>query len=230
MRLSYKKVRFVSNLMLVGTLTILVSTTIHESAKNSTISISLKEAKYTTPYVNKALMPIDYVTPAPTKTPCVLERGKDVVDTSKYIYVAPVYDIPLDAGLQKYTFDTCVEYGIEQHYELILAMMWQESNFSTDVVSSTNDYGIMQINSCNHKALKEKLNFVDIMEPENNIESGIYLISNLLKKYDNRHKALMAYNMGEGGAKRLWRRGIYSSSYSRGIVDKANKILDKVSE
>ena len=104
--------------------------------------------------------------------------------------------------------------------------MWWESNFDTNAVNSTNDYGIMQINEYNHKALKKKLKFVDIMEPENNIEAGIYLISCMLKKYD-RHEALMAYNMGEAGARRQWRRGNYTSSYSRDIIDKANKILDK---
>ena len=227
MLLSYKKVRFVSNAICVGTTTLLVSAALITGINNANTSVSIEINKQAAVSFTEPLMPINTVMPEPTQTPCVLENNKGT--TTECTYEAPVYDIPLDAGLQKYTFDTCVEYGIEKHYELVLAIMWRESNFDTNAVSSTNDYGIMQINACNHKALKKKLKFVDIMEPENNIEAGIYLISSMLKKYD-RHEALMAYNMGEAGARRQWRRGNYTSRYSRDIIDKANKILDKAAK
>lgn len=224
MRLSYKKVRFVSNAMCVGTTTLLVSVALITGINNANTSVSIERNKQAVVSFTEPLLQIN--TAMPTQAPCVLENNKGATECT---YEAPVYDIPLDAGLQKYTFDTCVKYGIEKHYELVLAIMWRESNFDTNAVSSTNDYGIMQINACNHKALKKKLKFVDIMEPENNIEAGIYLISRMLKKYD-RHEALMAYNMGEAGARRQWRRGNYTSRYSRDIIDKANKILDKAAK
>lgn len=224
MRLSYNKVRFVSNAICVGTTTLLVSAALITGINNANTSVSIERNKQAVVSFNKPLLQTN--TAMPTQTPCVLENNNC---TTECTYEAPVYDIPLDAGLQKYTFDTCVEYGIEEHYELILAIMWRESNFDINAVSSTNDYGIMQINACNHSALKKKLKFVDIMEPENNIEAGIYLISCMLKKY-GRHEALMAYNMGEAGARRQWRRGNYTSRYSRDIIDKANKILDKATK
>ena len=226
MRLSYKKVRFVSNAMCVGTATLLVSAALIAGINNANTSVSIERNKQAVVSFTEPLLQIN--TAMPTQAPCVLENNECTTECTYEapVYEAPVYDIPLDAGLQKYTFYTCVEYGIEKHYELVLAIMWRESNFDTNAVSSTNDYGIMQINACNHKALKKKLKFVDIMEPENNIEAGIYLISRMLKKYD-RHEALMAYNMGEAGARRQWRRGNYTSRYSRDIIDKANKILDK---
>ena len=229
MRLSYKKVRFVSNAMCVGTTTLLVSAALIAGINNANTSVSIERNKQAVVSFTEPLLHIN--TAMPTQTPCVLENNKCTTECTYEapVYEAPVYDIPLDAGLQKYTFDTCVEYGIEKHYELVLAIMWRESNFDINAVSSTNDYGIMQINACNHNALKKKLKFVDIMEPENNIEAGIYLISCMLKKYD-RHEALMAYNMGEAGARRQWRRGNYTSSYSRDIIDKANKILDKATK
>lgn len=228
MRLSYKTVRFVSNAMCVGTTTLLVSVALITGINNANTSVSIERNRQAAISFTEPLLQIN--TAMPTQTPCVLENNKGATEcTTECTYEAPVYDIPLDAGLQKYTFDTCVEYGIEKHYELVLAIMWRESNFDTNAVSSTNDYGIMQINACNHKALKKKLKFVDIMEPENNIEAGIYLISRMLKKYD-RHEALMAYNMGEAGARRQWRRGNYTSKYSRDIIDKANKILDKAAK
>lgn len=141
------------------------------------------------------------------------------------VAAAPIYHIPLSAELQQYTYTTCLFYDCVEHYELILAMMWQESNFRTDLISSTNDYGIMQINICNNEYLRQTLGVVDFLDAEDNIESGIYIISGLLRKYDNDiHKALMAYNMGSGGASKHWSRGNYTSFYSRAIVDKMELI------
>lgn len=134
------------------------------------------------------------------------------------------YNIPLSADLQEYTRMKCVDYGIEEHYELVLAMMWQESNFNPSIISRTDDYGIMQINKFNHKWLAETLGTTNFLDARQNIEAGIYMISGLLVKYQNEHKALMAYNMGEGGARRHWAAGTYTSSYSRNIVTKCKAI------
>lgn len=134
------------------------------------------------------------------------------------------YDIPLSKELQLYTYTRCVDYGIADHYELVLAMMWQESHFKADLVSSTNDYGIMQINKCNHEWLSEQLGINNYMDAKQNIEAGTYLISKLLLKYEDENKALMAYNMGERGASLNWEAGIYTSNYSRGVVAKREAI------
>ena len=134
------------------------------------------------------------------------------------------YDIPLSKDLQLYTYDKCVEYGIPDHYELVLAMMWQESNYTVDLVSSTNDYGIMQINSCNHSWLVDLLGPTDFLDASDNINAGVYVISKLLIKYGDEHKALMAYNMGEHGASLNWQAGNYTSKYSRGVVAKREAI------
>ena len=134
------------------------------------------------------------------------------------------YDIPLSKDLQLYTYNKCVDYGIPEHYELVLAMMWQESNYTEDLISSTNDYGIMQINSCNHSWLVDLLGPTDFLDASDNINAGIYVISKLLIKYGDVHKALMSYNMGEYGASLNWRAGNYTSRYSRGVVAKREVI------
>lgn len=127
------------------------------------------------------------------------------------------YDVNLSSDLQKYVHEMSNKYSMK--IELILAVMEVESNFRTDVVSKTNDYGIMQINKVNHGWLMEKFGFNDILDPKNNIESGVYILSELYHKYDeDPHKALMAYNYGEGGAKKRWNKGIYTSAYSRKVV------------
>jgi soluble lytic murein transglycosylase-like protein len=134
------------------------------------------------------------------------------------------YDIPLSKELQLYTYTRCVDYDIADHYELVLAMMWQESNFTPDTISKTNDYGIMQINVCNHEWLMDVLGTTNFLDVSQSIDAGTYIISKLLIKYEDEHKALMAYNMGERGASLNWEAGIYTSNYSRGVVAKREAI------
>ena len=46
----------------------------------------------------------------------------------------------------------------------------------------------------------------------------MYILADLFKKYKNPHAVLMAYNLGETGAKRLWEQNIYSTKYSKAIL------------
>ena len=147
------------------------------------------------------------------------------VDNTEVRAAEPTYyDIPLSKDLQLYTYNKCVEYGVPEHYELVLAMMWQESNYTADLISSTDDYGIMQINSCNHSWLVDLLGPTNFLDASDNINAGVYVISKLLIKYGDEHKALMAYNMGEHGASLNWQAGNYTSNYSRGVVAKREAI------
>lgn len=153
-----------------------------------------------------------------------LEKKKD--DPIAYERSAPVttYDLPLDEDLQTYTAIMCRFYDIEEHYELALAIMWQESNFKADAISITDDYGLMQINKCNHEQLKEKLGLVDLLDPWQNIEGGTYLLASLLSKYEDTEKVLMAYNLGPSLASSMWNNGTYSSNYSRAVMQKLELI------
>lgn len=147
------------------------------------------------------------------------------VDNTEVRAAEPTYyNIPLSKDLQLYTYNKCVEYGVPEHYELVLAMMWQESNYTADLISSTDDYGIMQINSCNHSWLVDLLGPTDFLDASDNINAGVYVISKLLIKYGDEHKALMTYNMGEHGASLNWQAGNYTSNYSRGVVAKREAI------
>ncbi len=140
----------------------------------------------------------------------------------------PYYDIPLSFDLQLYTYSRCADLGISEYYELVLAMMWQESNFKPNIISKTNDYGLMQINICNHDWLSKELGITDFLDPYQSIDAGTHIIASLLLKYEDPHKALMAYNYGEAGAKKNWEQGYYTSSYSRAIAEKQEQILNKI--
>lgn len=129
-----------------------------------------------------------------------------------------LYDISLPVELQNYTEELCNEYEVS--YPLVLAIMWQESRYQADAVSLTSDYGIMQINQVNHEWLEKELGITDWLDPKQNILAGIYILSAF--DYDDPHKVLMSYNCGPTGARSLWEDGIYSTAYSRAVVETLN--------
>ena len=135
--------------------------------------------------------------------------------------IIPEYDIPLDKDIQKYLYDKCKEYNVP--YDLALGVIKVESNFNPNSIhknsNGSRDYGLFQINTINHKWLSEELGITDFLNPYQNIDAGVYMLSQLLKKYDDEHIVLMSYNMGERAAKNLVNRGIYSSRYSRKVIE-----------
>lgn len=76
----------------------------------------------------------------------------------------------------------------------------------------------MQINQKNHEWLSNAVGVTDFLDPYQNIQAGIYILGTLFEKYDDPHKVLMAYNMGESGASKLWDQGIYQSKYSQRVI------------
>ncbi len=136
-------------------------------------------------------------------------------------------DIPLTKEEQEFLYMLSKDYNIS--YPLLLGIIDFESDFDSDAISESNDYGLMQINSINHSWLKANLNFEDILDPYNNMRSGCYILSQLYNKYDTENKVLMAYNMGESGARTLWDKGVYSSNYSDKVLNnklKYEELLD----
>jgi len=161
------------------------------------------------------------------KTPYGSRDGNRITDDGEFIMLKnPEYDfVPIECELpyelQEYTYYICKAYYID--FNFVMALMFTESSFKTDVVSSTNDYGLMQINACNHKALEDKLGITDIMEPYQNIRAGLYILRGLFEKYDDASRVCMAYSLGEYGASILWDKGVYSTSYSNKILAKADE-------
>lgn len=129
-------------------------------------------------------------------------------------------EIPVTFGgdLQEFTYYLSAAYDID--YTLVLAIISKESGFMPDGISSTNDYGLMQINACNHEWLTEELGITDFTDPYENIKAGLFILRGLFEKYDSTSKVLMAYNMGENGASKLWEQGIFESNYSKDVLQK----------
>ena len=86
-------------------------------------------------------------------------------------------------------------------------------------MSDTDDYGLMQINKVNHSWLNKEYHCGDMLNPYQNIYCGVRLISSYIKEYDGDYnKALMAYNMGQYGARKAWQNGVVSTPYSDRVL------------
>jgi soluble lytic murein transglycosylase-like protein len=132
-----------------------------------------------------------------------------------------IYDIALSEDLQRYTYDVCTQYGVD--YEMVLAVMHVESSYRVKVISHGN-YGLMQINKINHKRLKAELGITDFLDARQNILAGVHMLAELQEKYMDANRVLMAYNRGEHGASHLWAKGIYSTKYSRAVMERAAEL------
>ncbi len=126
------------------------------------------------------------------------------------------YDVPLSESLQRYLYELCADEQVP--VSLILAMIEHESGFNQEIISSTDDYGLMQLNAVNLEWLEEDYRCDDMLNPYQNLFCGVKIISSYITKYEDYGKALMAYNMGEYGAKKAWENGIDSTDYSTHIL------------
>lgn len=137
--------------------------------------------------------------------------------TGKNLTFVPL-DVPMDARLQEYVFYLSEAYDID--FTFVMALIQHETNFEAGAISSTDDYGLMQINSVNHTYLAEELGITDFLDPYENVKAGMFILRKLFEKYETPEKVLMAYNMGETGAARLWEQGIFEVNYSKEILQK----------
>lgn len=131
-------------------------------------------------------------------------------------------NIPLSEDLQKYAFNKCKSQGID--YSVFLGLMRNESSFDPSAQSGTNDYGLCQINECNHEWMREVFGSDwDPMDPYDSIDASTFILRDLINSYGytNYHSVLMGYNMGPTNTKKCFDNGIYSSRYSRAVMDYA---------
>ena len=76
----------------------------------------------------------------------------------------------------------------------------------------------MQINEVNEEQLAEKYRASDLLNPYQNVFCGIKIIGSYIDTYDDYNRALMAYNMGEYGARKAWENGINETEYSKNVL------------
>ena len=114
------------------------------------------------------------------------------------------FDIPLSKEMQDYIRSNCEKYDVP--FELVIALIDVESSFRETVVSSTNDYGLMQINKVNWERMKTQYG-LDVHKPLDNLYCGCYMVAELFDKYDTEEKVIMGYKCGESRMKKLIKEG-----------------------
>lgn len=93
-------------------------------------------------------------------------------------------------------------YGFD--WRLILAVMKQESRFSTEAESHRGATGLMQIMPVTSLQVAKSLSIDDMSHPQNNIRGGIYYLRRLYLAFEGANEAdrlkltLAAYNAGLG--------------------------------
>lgn len=135
------------------------------------------------------------------------------------------YGVPLNINLQYYVHNLCKSEGIDP--TIVFGMISKESNYDATMVGDNGDsIGLMQVQSKWHEDRMERLGVTDLTDPFQNVSVGIDYLTDLMKKYEgDMEKALMAYNAGPTGAYNYYfSKGIYSNSYSKGVLEQANII------
>ena len=133
--------------------------------------------------------------------------------------------------VQVYLWEMCKEKDLD--YYLILALIERESGYRYDCLGDDgNSLGYMQIYEEYHVESMNKEGVTDLFDPYGNIRVGTSFLQELYEKYGSSgdHCVLMVYNMGAGGASRCWKKGIYSSDYSRAIVKRAQEIEQELKQ
>lgn len=185
-----------------------------EMRKTLMLSLAIVAATVAVGYTSSALVCYDG---APSESISATAPTSAATETV-HIY----YDVPLSRDLQDYIIDLCKVNNISP--ELVLAIIKVESNYcATAVNASESCYGLMQINRCNFAAYQ-------LDEPTDDFENvrvGITIFAEQLDKHGDVNKALMAYNCGPTGAKRLWEQGITETSYCRKVAAAKQEIIGK---
>jgi soluble lytic murein transglycosylase-like protein len=137
----------------------------------------------------------------------------------------------LSEAVQVYLWNLCRDRGLD--YYTVLALIERESAYKWDAVGDNeNSYGYGQIYKKWHLERMEEEGVQDLTDPYGNLRVCTNFLQELQGKYGESgdNCVLMVYNMGESTAKKLWKQGIYSSEYSRGILQRAQELKQELQD
>lgn len=158
--------------------------------------------------------------------------GADLYESGFKYYELPKEYIAtggcLPAVVQVYIWSLCKE--LDLNYYVIIAQIERESGYRWNATGdSGNSKGYMQIYEKWNKDRMEAEGVTDLYDPYGNIRVGLSLMAELKEKSNgDYHYMLMSYNMGEGKCKARNREGVYSTAYSRGILQRAQEIEQEI--
>ena len=161
------------------------------------------------------------VTEVVTETVTESEAEPEIIEVIEVIPAieGKYLDVPMSAELQDYVRAVSADYGIP--FELTMAVIYVESGFDSSAISSTGDYGLMQISYVNHEWLKGELGVEDFLDPYENILGGVYILKDKIRESGGDFTiALMRYNRGNAVALQQMSQGIFSTPYTEKVLSK----------
>lgn len=162
-----------------------------------------------------------------TETPeiCALNVPEEVIETEpipepEYVEVIPDPDPIIETDIDALIVQVASEYGLP--WELVRAVCYVESGFDPNAISSTGDYGLMQVSYINHGWL----GLTNPLDPEQNLRAGCTILKTAIENSNGDFTlALMRYNRGDGYAMGQWAQGIYSTDYTNKVLGKYYEYL-----
>jgi soluble lytic murein transglycosylase-like protein len=128
-------------------------------------------------------------------------------------------DIPLSLELQEFTYNACKAYGVD--YDMVLAIMEVESRYMNVVSDNGKDYGLCQINVVNHSWLAEEHDLTDMLDEKQNITACVLILADIQSggEFTAPNEILMAYNMGQSGARKALANGTTETDYTKKVME-----------
>ena len=120
-----------------------------------------------------------------------LETTPEMTEEVKPVF----YDVKCPADIQEFMYETCLDYGVPFQVGMTIGHIESRGYWNNSgKISSTNDYGYMQINKVNmddlyekfHKEGESKEEFLRAMQYDDkrNIKCSIYLLSKICDMYE----------------------------------------------
>jgi hypothetical protein len=126
---------------------------------------------------------------------------------------------------QIYLWNLCRNAGVD--YYIVLALIERESGYKYNATGdSGRSKGLMQIQEEWHIDRMKRLCVYDLYDPYANMRVGVDFFAEIYNEHaiSGDNCVLMVYNMGYASAKALWDEGIYSTEYSRHILQRAQEL------
>lgn len=199
-------------IVLVGTICVLAVSTefinfSQPNEVNTTVLVETQSTSIETPTAKPTSSPTIKPTATPTIEPTPTIKPTETIDSTP-IRTAPNVSVKTDIDPE--ILDYLILRSTESGYslELLQGMIQLESSCTWDPNFIDNqDYGLMQINICNHEhlreAFKDKYPEFDILNYKTNIDCGIYMLDVFKQSLEQRLgrnptelEVLTAYNKG----------------------------------